>query len=141
MAERVWLASRLPAAARARWLSDQESLQVDRRVVEAIAPQAVVHDRTGLDDRDQAGGPELDHVVLDGWLRQLELLGDLGEIQVAGREQLEDSESRAVAEGAMEAEHRERGSERILLVQRLVGDRIAEEPPILAGEQEVERSR
>src|SRR5258705_1207658 len=115
-----------PGPARARWLPDQKSLQVDRRVVEPIAPQAVVHDRAGLDDRDQAGGPELDHVVLDGWLRQLELLGDLGQIQVAGREQLEDSESRAVAEGAMKAEHRERGGQRVLPVQRVVRDRIAE---------------
>ena len=52
--------------------------------------------------------------MLDGRLGQVELLGDLGQVQVLAGEQLEDPQPRLVAERAMEADDRGRRGESIV---------------------------
>ena len=76
-----------PATARARrrCLADEEPLDVRRGVVEPIAAERVVDDGPGLRDRHEAGGPQEREVVLDRRFREVELLGDLGEVEVAAR--------------------------------------------------------
>ena len=78
-------------------------------------------------------------MVLDRRLGQVELLGDLGQIQVLAGEQLEDAQARLVAQRPMQSDDRRRRRESIVGFERVVGHRIAEEPPVVAGEQEVVR--
>ena len=52
----------------------------------------------------QAGGPEQREVVLDRRLGELELLGDLGQVQSGRASSLQDPQPRLVAERAMEAD-------------------------------------
>src|SRR4051794_5714229 len=99
----MWAAA--PTAARRRCRIPgsvhEEPLELRGRIVETVPPEAVVHDRSGLGDRHETGGPKLGQVVLDRRLREVELLGDLGEVQVARGEELEDPQSGLVTERAM----------------------------------------
>src|SRR6476646_1342783 len=97
---RGWTAARfVPAAVD---LSDEELLDLPRSVVETVATEAVVGDRAGLRDGHEARGTEQGQVMLDRRLREVQLLGDLGQVEVPGREQLQDPEPRLVAERPVE---------------------------------------
>src|SRR4051812_31876802 len=120
-------------------LSDEESLDLGRSVVETVATKAVVENGPRLRDGHEPSGPEQRQVMLDRRFRELELLGDLGQVEVSRREQLQDPESRLVAERAVEADDREGRRQLAGRVQRQVGDGIAEEPPVVRRHQEVVR--
>src|SRR5262249_24391741 len=84
----------------------QEALELGRGVVEALATEAVVLEPALLGDRHEAGGAQEREMVLDGWLREFEALGDLGEVEVLVTEQAEDPQARVVAESAMQPQDR-----------------------------------
>src|SRR6266542_501677 len=118
-----------------------EPSQVGSNGVEPLATKAVVRQRTLFGEDDQARRAQLGHVVLDRGLRQLQRLGDLGQVAVAVREQPEDSQAGRVAEGAMKTNDGRGWFQGIVDVQRRVGDRVAIQPPAVPAEQEVVRAR
>src|SRR5580765_1669685 len=120
-------------------LAEEEPLDVGRRVIETVATERVVHDRPGFRDRHQTGGSQQREVVLDGRFGQLELLGDLGEVEVATGEKLEDLQTRRIAERPMEPDDGRRRCERVGCLERVVTDRVTEEAPIAGRHQEVVR--
>jgi len=69
-------------------------LDLAGRVVETRRPEAVIDDRARLREGHEAGGAQERQVVLDGRLGQLERRGDLGQVVVASREQVEDAQKR-----------------------------------------------
>src|SRR5262245_55756714 len=84
-------------------LAQEELLDLARRVVEAGGPQAVVDDRAGLGQGHETSRAQEREVVLDRRLREIELLRDLGQVQVTVAEQSQDPQARLVTERAMQA--------------------------------------
>src|SRR5688500_5513079 len=119
--------------------AQQEALELHRRIVEPVTPEAVVHDGARLGDRRKSGCPELGEVVLDRRLRELQLLRDLGEVEIAAGQELEDPEPRLVAERTMQPDEGLRRQQRVDALEGIVGNGIAEEPPVAAPEEEVVR--
>ncbi len=65
------------------------------------------------------------------------MLGDLGQVQVLGGEELEDSQARFVTERPMEADHRLGRGQPSSGLEGVIGHRIGEEPPVRPGQQDV----
>src|SRR5207302_9182155 len=87
-------------------LADEEVGQVAERLLDALATEAVVGCGSGLDRGHEAGGAELGHVVAHGRLADLELLRELGAVQVAVGQELQDPEPGCVAERPVQPEDR-----------------------------------
>src|SRR2546427_12224315 len=68
----------------------EERLQVAGGAMDPVGPEAVIDDRRRFGDGHETRCSKHREVVLDGRLGEVELLGDLGQVEVPAGEQLED---------------------------------------------------